>query len=111
MFHITWTTFEFNRNQLGRVWLQLHGAINHPDSFVLMLRYCAYLKAIRYESTSLNRIVADKSHRVIVAYVMSSVLWSNQRAIKSLGTLSKLTRRPRGGGQRAYFCSEGLKAK
>ena len=32
-----------------------------------MLRYCANLKAIRYESTSLNRIVADKSHRVIVA--------------------------------------------
>ena len=25
------------------------------------------LKAIRYESTSLNRIAADKSHRVIVA--------------------------------------------
>ena len=30
-------------------------------------RYCANMKAIRYESTSLNRIVADKSHRVIVA--------------------------------------------
>ena len=47
--------------------LQLHGAIYRPDSFVLMLRYCANLKAIRYESTSLNKIVADKSHRVIVA--------------------------------------------
>ena len=47
--------------------LQLHGAIYRPDSFVLMLRYCANLKAIRYESTSLNRIVADKSHRIIVA--------------------------------------------
>ena len=47
--------------------LQLHGAIYLPDSFVLMLRYCANLKAIRYESTSFNRIVADKSHRVIVA--------------------------------------------
>ena len=47
--------------------LQLHGAIYRPDSFVLMLRYCANLKVIRYESTSLNRIVADKSHRVIVA--------------------------------------------
>ena len=46
--------------------LQLHGAIYRPDSFVLMLRYCANLKAIRYESTSLNRIVADKSHSVIV---------------------------------------------
>ena len=47
--------------------LQLHGSIYRPDSFVLMLCYCANLKAIRYESTSLNRIVADKSHRVIVA--------------------------------------------
>ena len=47
--------------------LQLHGAIYRPDSLVLMLRYCANLKAIRYESTSLKRIVADKSHRVIVA--------------------------------------------
>ena len=45
----------------------LHGAIYRPDSFVLILRYCVNLKAIRYESTSLNRIVADKSHRVIVA--------------------------------------------
>ena len=50
------------------LWLQLHGAIYGPDSFVLMLRYCANLKAIRYESTSLNKIVADKSHSVIVAY-------------------------------------------
>ena len=41
--------------------------LSRPDSFVLMLRYCANLKAIRYESTSLNRIVTDKSHRVIVA--------------------------------------------
>ena len=32
-----------------------------------MLRYCVNLKAIRYESMSLNKIVADKSHRVIVA--------------------------------------------
>ena len=36
----------------------------------MTLRYCANLKAIRYESTSLNRIVADKSHRVIVALVV-----------------------------------------
>ena len=45
--------------------LQLHGAIFRPDSFVLMLRYCANLKAIGYESTSLNRIVADKSYGVM----------------------------------------------
>ena len=47
--------------------LQLHGAIYRPDFFVFMVRYCANLKAIRYESTSFNRIVADKSHRVIAA--------------------------------------------
>ena len=47
--------------------LQLHGAIYRPDSFVLMLCYCANLKATRYESTSLNRIVANKLHHVIVA--------------------------------------------
>ena len=51
----------------GWLRLQLHGAIYRPDSFELMLRYYVNLKAIRYESTSLNRIVADKSHRVIVA--------------------------------------------
>ena len=51
----------------GHLRLQLHGVIYRPDSFVLMLRYCANLKAMRYESTSLNRIVADKSHRVIAA--------------------------------------------
>ena len=44
-----------------RVRLQLHGAIYLPDFVVLMLRYCANLKAIRYESTSLKRIVADES--------------------------------------------------
>ena len=31
-----------------------------------MLRYCVNLKATRYESMCLNRIVADKSHSVIV---------------------------------------------
>ena len=46
--------------------LYLHGAIYRPNSFVLMLRYCVNLKAIRYESTSLNRIIADKLHGVIV---------------------------------------------
>ena len=35
----------------------------------MMLRYCAKLKAIRYESTNLSKIVADKSHRVIAALV------------------------------------------
>ena len=46
--------------------LRLHGAI-YSWTFLLILSYCANLKTIRYESTSLNRIVADKLHRVIVA--------------------------------------------
>ena len=46
--------------------LRLRGAIYRPCSFVLILRYCANLKAIRYESKSLNKIVASKLHRVIV---------------------------------------------
>ena len=57
----------FENTKTDRLRLQLQGAIYRPDSFVLMLRYCANLKAIRYESTSLKGIVADKSHRVIVA--------------------------------------------
>ena len=48
-------------------WGVRRGAIYRQDSFVLMLCYCANLKAIRYESTTLNGIVADKWHRVIVA--------------------------------------------
>ena len=37
-----------------------------------MLGCCANLKAIQYESTSLNRTVADKSHRVIIAFDKSA---------------------------------------
>ena len=51
--------FSYERKSAFR--LQLHGAIYRLDSFVLMLRYCANLKAIGYESTSMKRIVADKS--------------------------------------------------
>ena len=47
--------------------LQLHDVFYHPDSFVLMLRNCMNLKAIRYKSTSFNRLVADKLHHVIAA--------------------------------------------
>ena len=53
--------------KVGLIRLQLHHAIYHPDSFVLMLRYCMNLKGIRYKSTSFNRIVADKLHHVIAA--------------------------------------------
>ena len=34
--------------------LQLHDEIRRPDSFVLMLHYCANLKVIRYKSKSLT---------------------------------------------------------
>ena len=39
----------FSLQSTARPRLQLHGAIYRPDSFVFMLRYCANLKAIRYE--------------------------------------------------------------
>ena len=52
----------------------LHGAIYRSDSSVMMLRYCANLKAVRYESTSLNRIVADKLHRIIVQFIAPILL-------------------------------------
>ena len=38
-----------------------------PQFFVSMPHYCANVKPIRYASTTLDRIIADKSHRVIVA--------------------------------------------
>ena len=63
--------------------------IYRPDSFVLMLRYYANLKATSYEPTSLNRIVADKSHRVIVAVVIS-VTASDSVTISFEITLLKL---------------------
>ena len=63
--------------KLSSLRLQLHGAIYRPDSFVSMLRYCANLKAIRYESTTLNGIVADKSHRLDLASKVSYFLFRN----------------------------------
>ena len=54
----------FSNGCLQSLRLQLHGAIYRPDFVVLTPRHCVKLKAIRYESTSLNRIAADKSHRV-----------------------------------------------
>ena len=64
-FRVKATTIEITK--VGSMRLQLHDAIHRPDSFVLMLRYCANLKAIRYKSTSFNRIVADKLNHVIAA--------------------------------------------
>ena len=45
----------------------IYDGIYRPDSFALILRYCANLKAIRYKSTSFNRIVVDKLDHVIAA--------------------------------------------
>ena len=59
------TTIEITK--VGSVRLQLHDAIYCPNSFVLMLRYCVNLKAIRHKSITFNRIVADKLHHVIAA--------------------------------------------
>ena len=60
------TTIEITK--VGSIRLHLHDAIyRHDQSFVLMLRYCAPLKVIKYKSTSFNRIVANKLHRVIAA--------------------------------------------
>ena len=53
------------------VTLRLHGAVYRRNSFVLVLSYCANFKAIRCESVSLNRVVADKLHRVVVAKACS----------------------------------------
>ena len=57
----------FKNLMLIHLRLRLQGTIYRPNSFVIMLRYCANLKAIAYESESLNGIAADKSHCVIVA--------------------------------------------
>ena len=51
------TTIEITK--VGSMWLQLDDAIHCPDSFVVMLRYCENLKAIRYKSMSFNRFVTD----------------------------------------------------
>ena len=42
--------FHLNRLSLYIGKAMIHGVIYRPDSFVMMLRYCANLKAIRYES-------------------------------------------------------------
>ena len=54
------TTIEITK--VGSIRLHLHDAIHRSDSFVLMLRHCANLKAMRYKSKSFNRIVADNLH-------------------------------------------------
>ena len=56
--------------------LQLHGTIYRPDSFVLMLRYCVNLKAIRYESTSLNRIREAVDFTLVVYFTVCCILYA-----------------------------------
>ena len=43
-----------------------------PNQCLACGRYCANVEAIRYESRNLNRIVADRSHSVIVFLVDQS---------------------------------------
>ena len=67
----------------------------------MMLHYSANLKAIRYESSSLNRIVADKSHRVIVAntslwhgrevYDIFCRIWFNNETVEILSQDSSMS--------------------
>ena len=49
--NIKTTTIEITK--VGSIRLYLHDAIHRPGFFVLMLHYCANLKAIRYKSMSL----------------------------------------------------------
>ena len=57
--------------KVGSIRLHLHDVIYCPDSFVLMLHYCANLKAVRYKSMSFNRIIADKLHLIDPTLVIS----------------------------------------
>ena len=77
---------KYTWDNAGELRLRLHGTIYRPDSFVLMLRYCANLKVIRYESTSLKGIVADKSHRVIVA--LSNYPWT-RLSVRIIGAIKR----------------------
>ena len=57
---------------------------------ILLYRcYCANLKVIRYESRSFNKIVADKSHCVIVAlewcFVISIEVSSDHSQLRCTG--------------------------
>ena len=52
---------------LRQAGLVLHDAIWLTNSLVFMLGRCVNLKAIRYEATSFDRTVADKSHFVTLA--------------------------------------------
>ena len=54
----------------------LHDTICLTDSFVFMLGHCVNFKAIRYESTSVNRIVSNKSHRLTLALKSSPLFKS-----------------------------------
>ena len=60
--------YKYDVVEVGDLFVILH-IYNKILSYkkVLVLCYCAPLKAIRYKSTSFNRIVADKLHHVIAA--------------------------------------------
>ena len=53
-------------NKSHGVKLGLHNAICLIGSLVFTSGHCVNFKAMRYESTSFNRIVGNKSHRVVL---------------------------------------------
>ena len=50
----------------------LEGAICLADSFEFTIYHCTRMKPFRHERASLNRVAADKSHGVIVAFSVLS---------------------------------------
>ena len=64
----------------------LEGAICLDDSLKFTIYHCTRLKVFRHECANLNRIAADKSHSVIVAFNNRRVLMSNTPGVNiSLG--------------------------
>ena len=54
-------------NQNASIWIRQSRKKGMPKWVCIDTKYCWNLKVIKYGSTNLNRIVADKSHRVIIA--------------------------------------------
>ena len=64
-------------------------ATDRPNSFVLMLRYCANLKAIRYVSKSLSRVYDEnllgcKSEATSVRFLFSILIDLSTKTITRL---------------------------
>ena len=66
-----------------------------------------------YASNNVMKCMSTHGQSGVISKSQNGVLTVSivSQPSKSLGSLSKLTRRPRGGGQQANFYSKGLKAK